>query len=388
MTLFTGRAAVVQRIMERGANQVALGKPVAIFVQGEYGIGKSSIANYVQSAAEAELKLYPIYATLGGAEDINDATTSIMEGIVRSGASDPSKMERLGDWLSRYIGEQQLFGVKLNLERLRHEAPAVSSPFALLTLLKDIYARLKGGGTKGLFLVLDEINGITKQPKFANFIKSIVDANANDSSPLPLLLMLCGVEERRTEMIRQHPSVGRLFDVVGLQPMDEMEMREFFATAFESVQIQVDPKAMSLMTAYSAGLPKIMHEIGDAAYYIVKENYLSPADAIRAVLEAKNEIGRKYVEPEIYDALRSEAYHAILAKLGMMGKEEFGKAELASQLSAEEGKKLNNFLQRMKKLNVIRGGKTKGTYAFNIRMVQIYIMLKSLEVDGHPNLFP
>jgi DNA-binding NtrC family response regulator len=52
--LFVGRAAQIEHIMTRGVGQVAAGKPVAIFVQGEYGIGKSSVAGFVQWLAERE----------------------------------------------------------------------------------------------------------------------------------------------------------------------------------------------------------------------------------------------------------------------------------------------------------------------------------------------
>jgi Cdc6-like AAA superfamily ATPase len=62
---FTGRDAQIKRIKSRGVNQVANGKPAAIFIQGEYGIGKSSIANYVRAIAEMESGLHGIYVTLG-----------------------------------------------------------------------------------------------------------------------------------------------------------------------------------------------------------------------------------------------------------------------------------------------------------------------------------
>ena len=386
---FTGRTPLVERIMTRGVAQVAAGKPITMFIQGEYGIGKSSVATYSQSVAEREYGLHPIYATMGGAANLPDVTAAIMEGIVRSGATNPTKQERLGDWISRYLGGHELFSVKINLDMLRRDAPSISSPFALLSMLEEVYGRLKDGGTKGLFLVLDEINGITKHPEFAHFIKGIVDTNAIRRPPLPLLMVLCGVEERRVDMIRQHASVGRVFDVVDIPPMNGDEMKEFFTRAFSSAQISVSDSAMSTMTRYSAGLPKIMHEIGDAAYYLDRDNRIDEADAYAAIVQAKDEIGRKYVEPELYDALKSRTYHAILSKLGRLNKFEFTKDELAAGLSSEEAKKLNAFLQRMKTLNILRSGETKGEYVFNIRMVQVYIWLKSIEaIKSSPQAKP
>ena len=58
--LFVGRVTQIDHIMQRGVGQVEAGKPVAIYVEGEYGIGKSSIAGFVQWLAEREHGLHSI----------------------------------------------------------------------------------------------------------------------------------------------------------------------------------------------------------------------------------------------------------------------------------------------------------------------------------------
>lgn len=254
--LFTGRTDLVKRIMSRGVAQVAEGKPITMFVQGDYGIGKSSIATYVQSVAARDFGLHPIYATLGGATNLSDVTAAIMEGVVKSGASDPTKFESMKDWMARYLGGHELFGLKVNLDMLRRDAPSAASPFGLLSVLEDIYKRLQDNEVKGLFIVLDEINGITKYAEFAHFIKGIVDDNAARRPPIPVLMMLCGVEDRRNEMIRQHTSVGRVFDVIDVSAMDDDEMERFFTVAFRSARIEVDPEAMNSMTFFFCRSPE------------------------------------------------------------------------------------------------------------------------------------
>ncbi len=57
----------------------------------------------------------------------------------------------------------------------------------------------------------------------------------------------------------------------------------------------------------------------------------------------------------------------------------FKKADVASGLTESEKKKFNNFLQKMKSLNVLRSGDVPGEYIFNVRMVRLYIWLQSLE---------
>ena len=59
---------------------------------------------------------------------------------------------------------------------------------------------------------------------------------------------------------------------------------------------------MDNLVYYSGGLPKIMHEIGDAAYYINQDSQINLDDAMQAIEQAADEVGRKYVEPQVVDA--------------------------------------------------------------------------------------
>ncbi len=376
---FVGRTEQIAHIMQRGAGQVAAGKPVAMFVQGEYGIGKSSIAGFVQRLAEREYGLHAVYAPLGSANFLDDVGASILESMLRSGAFDRSRSERIRNWLAKYVGQQELFGLTIHTEALRRDAPTVAKPSGVLAFLGEALRRLGETGVRGLFLVLDEINGISAAPKFAHFIKENVDANAMAREPLPLLLMLCGVEERRRDMIKSHQPIDRIFDVVEVERMTVPEMEGFFRKAFDSVQIAVEPEAMKLLTEYSAGFPKIMHIVGDAAFWLDQDGVITEQEAWRAVPNAADEVGRKYVDQQVYSVLRSRDYRSILGTIARTGLDMgFRRADVARGLTDTEKRKFDNFLQKMKRLNVIRSGDLPGEYVFNVRMVRLYIWLDSL----------
>ena len=49
--------------------------------------------------------------------------------------------------------------------------------------------------------------------------------------------------------------------------------------------------------------------------------------------------------------------------------------ELQGLLTTSEARKLNNFLQRMKRLDILRPGENVGEYVFTVRMVRFYIWL-------------
>ncbi|MHB9026199.1 MAG: ATP-binding protein [Armatimonadota bacterium] len=381
--LFVGREAQIERVRTRGINQTAHGKPMQFFVQGEYAIGKSSIARVLQSIAERKYGLHGIYASLGGAKDLNDLAAIILEATLRSGAYESKRSEIMRNWLAKYIGTQSLFNFTVNLEKLRTDAPSLASPYGLLGFLTETLGRLQETEAKGIFLVLDEINGITATPDFSHFIKSLVDTNALSHKPLPLLLLLCGVEERRQQMIAHHQPIDRIFDIIDIPPLNDAEMEEFFTRSFGSVNITVEPNAMNTLKLYSAGIPRIMHLIGDAAFWRDRDNVINIVDAVGAIIDAADEFGKKFVDIQVYNSLRSADYRSTLSKIARVRPRalSFRKEQIASDLTPSEMQKFNNFIRKMKQLQVLMNGASRGEYVFTNRMVHLYITLQSAGED-------
>lgn len=387
--LFTGRRAEIERIMERGVGQTRLGKPTAFFIQGEYGIGKSSIALYSQYLANANHKFVGLYAPLGGAKSLEDVASRILEATLRSGIYDTGSWgEQVRDWLGKTIGKQTVYGVAVNFEALRKESPKLASPAAVLTFLEEIQKRNRSARKgEGVFLILDEINGIATNPEFSHFLKALVDSNAASNPRLPLLLMLCGIEERRRDLIRCHQPVERLFDVIDVLPMTIEEMTAFYTNSFASVGMTLEPGALEPLLRASAGEPKIMHTIGDCVFWAAKsDDVIDEATAHSGIWEAAQEVGRKYVDSQVYAAIQSQDYQSILRKVaGQLGpySAQFTRKELQADLNVGERGKLDNFLAKMKALRVIKPGNTRGQYQFCTKMVQMYIWLRTVGDAGH-----
>lgn len=378
--LFVGREEQIEKITREGIAQVSRGKPMAFYVRGEYGIGKSSIAKYAMRLAERDYGLHGIYTPMGGVKDLTDLASAVLRATIRSGAYDSSRSAKIREFLAKYIGKQGLFGININMETLKQDAPSIASNYAILDFLDVTLKRLEGTGAKGIFLILDEINGIASNPDFAHFLKGFVEINAMLPKPVPILLMLCGVEERRLEMIKNHQPVERLFVIVEIETLSEKEMNNFFISVFQSVDMTIEPGALKELTFYSAGFPKIMQEIGDAAYWTANENVVDMDVASGAILRAAKELGNKYINPQIYDPLKSDDYKSILKQIAEKTDHHslrFEKKDIEKSLSESEKKKFGNFLQKMKKLQVIKSGDKAGEYIFIQRMTHFYIWLNS-----------
>lgn len=373
---FTGRMNEINRIA-RAIGQVEQGKQQVIFLTGEYGIGKSSLAGFIKQYAETNHNLLGIHVILGDAENPDDVATKTVESILKDRLYRTTPIEKIGNVLSKYIGQQEVLGFKINLDVLKADGPSLSHGF--LPFLSELLKRVSNEGVKGIMLILDEINGITKNSRFAHFIKTLVDENALSRTPLPLLLMLCGIEERRREMIQCHQPVERIFDIVQIDKMSNKEMETFFNTTFNSVRMSVEKEAMQALYHYSDGFPKIMQIIGDAIFWIDKDNIVDENDTIDGINIAVREVGVKFVDAQVLKTLRSKDYQSILKKLSKIDFDlSFHVSTVEEKLTENEKGKLYNFLQKMKDLNVLRSGSIKGEYVFNSRLVRLYMMLSDV----------
>ncbi|MBI3873178.1 MAG: ATP-binding protein [candidate division Zixibacteria bacterium] len=384
--LFVGREAQIDRV-RRAGSQVAAGKPQAVFIAGEYGIGKSSLAHYLHALLDIEQSLYGLHVLLGGAKTLADLAAKTVEAAILSKPRKQSALGLVRNVLADYVGEQELLGVKIRLDKLRADSADISRGY--LPFLRQIHQSILKDSYKGLILILDEINGIASNPDFSQFIKTLVDSNALSSDvgsePLPLLLILCGVEARRKAMIQTHQPVERIFDVVAVDPMSPSESASFFEKAFKEIGMSVEPGALSTLVRFTGGLPKLMHLVGDAAFWTAKGERLTESEATTAVLDAADDIGRRYLDQQVIGALQSTDYRGILKKLGKMTLSlSFKKNDLDKLLTPTESKKLGNFLRRMKDLNVIRGTQY-GEYTFNDWLTRIYIMMKASPPNHAPS---
>ena len=382
--LFVGRESELNRVIERGMGQVKQGKSVSFFVRGDYGIGKSSLARFLTWEANTQHGLFPIYAQLAGCKSLDDVAVAILQAVIDARIYNPMRWkERLGEFLGKFIGEVEILGFGYNFEKLRLQAPNLVTHHGLLHFLQSIFSKIKSSESYGIFLILDEINGVALQSEFAQFLKGLWDSNAMQSKDghVPLLLMLCGVEQRRRAMIEAHEPVNRIFDVIDVDRLSREESKKFFRRAFDSVFMKYQPEAIERMADWSSGYPKIMHLIGDAVYWNHRDGEaVTVIEAYEGIKEACEIIGRKYFEPNVLNALRSKDYASILSKLADILKSSlntvFTKASLKEQLSQKEQSKLDNFLSRMKALHAIDPTGNRGEYKIINNMFFMYIVTK------------
>lgn len=385
--IFRGRWDELRRLQAL-IDRASEGRPQFAYIAGERGIGKSSLAAFATAYARRNQNMATAHAFLGGCKGVDDLVRRVLDELLRAGR-EQSWFERAKGLFGK-VEQVGLFGVDVRLVASPEDIAAVARSFP--SALQALSKKLASGSDprSGLVIVLDDINGLSTDPEFAHWLKSTVDKMATMEDRVPVALILVGLEERRQELVTSVPSLARVFDLLSLQPWPDEEAREFFTSAFESVEMKLTEGALFAIARYSGGLPTLAQELGDAVFRLVQGEAVSVIDddhVIRALLDAAEIIGRKHIGPQVLEAIRGPTYLTSLRKLGEMGSPlrlEFTRAELCEHLDARETKNVGNFLRRLKELGLIVSGSERGTYRFVTHLARVFVWLESRRSKSSP----
>lgn len=379
---FVGRLQEVRNLVDK-ADAATRGRLQCAFLIGERGIGKSSLAAYARYVAEIKHGVVGLHTFLGGVGKLPEMVRRVFDRLLKDSLRQGWQRKIL-DFFGRYVRQIDLFGISVEFEAGQQDLLRLVNDFA--PTLRNLYAKLRDE-KNALLLILDDINGLTSSEEFAHWLKSLVDEIATAREPLPLCLILVGLEERRRSLINAQPSLARVFDIIEIQPWSPQETREFFLKAFATVSVSVIEEAADVLVRYSGGLPMLAHEIGDQVFKTDTDGRIDPSDAWRGICAAADIVGRKFLEPQVFQAIRSPRYREILRKIaGGPPGIRFTRAQLRERLSPDERRVLDNFLTRMKTLGVIQtdpaGG--PGAYRFSNHLHHLYFALEAAREPSSP----
>jgi AAA+ ATPase superfamily predicted ATPase len=369
--LFVGRSQKIEEVISYVKNSTH-GKQENVFLLGSRGIGKSSLASFLRYYVTSEMNMIGIHVFLGRVATLEEMVRHIFERLLKE-TKEQTWFKNISSFFGKYIKQVGLFGISLSFSPPIDDLKQLvrNFPEALHNLLAEITKE-----KSGLFIVLDDINGLAGKSDFADWYKSFADEVATHYPKFPVFIMLIGLPERRDSLSDLQPSLMRIFRPVEIDKLSDEEVEQFLTKAFESVDIKIKKEAAEVMVQYSSGLPLLMHEIGDASFWIDTDGSIDLYDAMVGVFKAAEKVGEKYLDPKVYRAIRSERYISILRKLGGVPLL-FKKKDIESRLTDDEKKVFHNFLRKMRELGVIEKEREIGSYRFVNEIYPIYISMES-----------
>ena len=370
---FVGRNAEIERLrgMVRGS---ARGRFGIGFVSGERGIGKSSLAAFVRHLAERDNDAVGCHVLLGGVQDLGEMLRRTLDRFLKQSIDRPWHRE-LVEFFGNRVRKAGLLGVTLELNLQDGDPSSIAHDFvpSMRRLAKEI-----GEHKSSIFLILDDINGLAGNADFANWLKSAVDEIAVSHQETRLCILVVGLEERRRELIANQPSLARVFEPIDILPWSDEEVTEFYRHSFRAANAEISDENLQQLRLFTGGLPVLAHEIGDAVWRTAHHPSIIDDAVTEGIITAAEVIGRKLLEPQVFNAIRSERYRSILREIaGEHVRLRFTRSEILQRLAGTDRDALDNFLRRMRKLGALEADPgVRGGYRFPNYLHALYFYME------------
>lgn len=379
LEFFVGRIKEIERLHSMVKASIHRQRLTIGFITGERGIGKSSLANFVHRLSDSKCNTAGCHVSLGGVQELNEMVRKTFDQLLKESMEKPWH-DQVAEFFENRVRKVGLFGFSVELNLKDSDLSLLTQNF--VPALRNLLDKLKGQ-KDGLLLILDDINGLAASAEFANWLKSTVDEIAMSEQKIPLCILVVGLEERRQEMVAIQPSLARVFEMIEISPWSDEETVEFYQSAFQSAHAKVEKTELETLVRYTGGLPVLAHEIGDAVWRASRSLEINEIGIYKGIFDAAEIIGRKLLEPQIFSAIQSEKYRSILRKMAGDFEIRFQRSQLATRLTREEVKVMDNFLQRMKNLGAIETDpEVRGGYKFPNLLHALYFMTESERAKG------
>ncbi|MCL2156906.1 MAG: ATP-binding protein [Methanobrevibacter sp.] len=258
---FQGR----QKIIDKYSNllyESSKGKSHHFFITGKRGMGKTSLARYLKECARHKYQMIGVHIVNEGIHDIDGLIIQIVENILNEIEAEKWS-KKIINAFTKYVDKVGLFGVTFKFKPEKDMLHNLRSNFA--HFLMDLISNFED--KQGIFIIIDDVNGLSKTPEFANWYKSFTDTLATSfSGPTPIAMMLTGYSEKLEALSHHNESFSRIFKHANIGSLPEKEIKNFFIETFNEIDLQVETDALNLMTHFSSGLPTMMQEIGDGVF--------------------------------------------------------------------------------------------------------------------------
>jgi len=370
---FIGRRNIISKILQR----VGMAKNANVqhfYLTGSQGMGKTSIALYVEDYIRKNAKMQTIYYSNKNNDSLEVLLTKIMEGILNEFPKESIKSKAI-----KWFGEN-VSAIDIKLTKVEFKENKEIS-FDLIHDFPHYLELACEEFDKGIFLIIDDINGLSNSKEFPNWYKQFTDTlEANLDYNIPLYVLLVSYPEKFDMLVRTEPTFGRIFHYEQISKLSDEEVREFFINSFDKVQMTCTKDALDIMVYFSNGLPLMMQQIGDSIFWLNNNinNTITEKLAEEGIVDAANQIASKQIRP-VLAHITEEEYMDILIKITQLGYE-FKKSELKSCLNNDKKEVLDTFLNDMLDLNIFTNIDTNGKiFKFSNQLFYTYFLIRSIE---------
>lgn len=361
--MFVGRFDEMRRI-DQCLYQTKHGNPQHFLIEGERGIGKSSlmlVAGGVASGrietmedAPQRFRFLTIMVDMAGADTQLEIVRAIgreLKSCISSEA--PLKQKAAKTW--EFLSKWEVLGV-----RYHREAP-LDPDDARDELVNAIASVLdQAGDYDGVAILIDEADAPPIEAAFGEFLKAFSERLERKGCSR-VLLCLAGLPTTISKLRASHESSPRLFSVLNLKPLEVDERKKAIQRGLQESEerngflVTIEDDALELLSEISEGYPHFVQQFAYCAFDADTDNNITVDDVLKGAYEengAIDQLGSKYFNEVYYSKINSDDYRKVLDVMASHGDGWISRRTIIQESGVKESI-VNNALAALKGRNII-----------------------------------
>ena len=370
---FKGRNKDISKILRYLPRVIDMGLPEHFFITGKRGMGKTSFVKHVGHLAEDMYDMVYIYINNEGTNTITELITNLLDVLFKE-FNKKSWGQKIIKSFFNHFQEIDIQGFGFKFKDEVEIVDNIKKNF--IEFLVDLCDNLED--KSGIFIIIDDINGLSDTPEFANWYKALFETlDANDEF-VPISFTLVTYPHKFDQLYDHNPSFSRMFNVINIDRLDDGDVEEFYTEIFEKYGVFFEKKQyLDDMVYYSCGMPLVMQQIGDSVFWNIDGNSINEKAVYDGISDAGFELENKQIK-SILNKIDSPIYMNILSKLGFYEKVSFRKDEFSNLLYDREREVFDDFLKEMVNLNILEIHDEKSPeYEFTNIIYFVYFLINS-----------
>lgn len=337
--MFAGRAEELAKL-KQFLFQTKNGNPHHFIIQGERGIGKSSLLLYLQYVARGDILASGQkfnFLTLQLELDPSDTQVDLLRKIattLRSEIAVNNQLLQIGQTTWDFLKRLEVKGIKYRADE--------SEPLAQEALDKLTDALVSTDGKNlfdGILILMDEAD---KPPTTAKLgaITKLLTERLTKRGANRVSLGLAGLPQIIPNLRKSHESSPRLFTILSLNTLPQSEQKMVIELGMDEAKqkngydVLITPEAITWIATLSEGYPHFIQQFAYCAFEKDTDNNIDAEDTTQGALEehgAFQQLGAKYFDEQFFEQIKSEKYRHVLRVMaarqdGWVKKEDIRKA--------------------------------------------------------------
>lgn len=397
--MFTGRVDEICTI-ERALFQTKNLNPQHFLIEGERGIGKSSLLFLVSRFADgriepietAKMNFLVLSVDLAGVTN----QVEIVRAIARELKSRLNEIKAFKEGAKKvwdFLSNWEILGVRYHRED--------NTPIDADEVRDDLILQISelctapDCGIDGLFIIIDEADAPPVEAGLGEFLKLFTERltrrNCNN-----VLVGLAGLPTALPKLRASHESSPRILTVLSLAPLETDERKQIVQKGLDSANERnerpttITDDALELLAELSEGYPHFVQQFAFSAFDADRDWTIDVADVIDGAYRengALTQLGSKYFDEMYHGRISSNEYRKVLNAMAEHGDRWVQRKQIAVESGIKSTSVANAFNTLVAREIILSDPSRRGFYRLPTRSFAAWInAIKSVEekkgVDG------